>query len=134
MEATNDVQDAYMDMIERLERLKDDKVAILKREVDQVQQALDRSVTDKKEACKVTRALRVDFIKNVICDETKPTTNIKYDTTDSAIEWRIYEGLFDDFHYDIGHGKGVGEGTVDSGPVRDGFDPGRMGPRSYGDS
>lgn len=31
----------------------------------------------------------------------------------------MYDGLFDDFHYDIGHGKGTGEGTVDLGPVRD---------------
>jgi len=29
--------------------------------------------------------------------------------------------LFDNFHYDIGHGKGTGEGERDSEPVQDGF-------------
>lgn len=133
MEATNDVQDAYMDMIERLERLKDDKVKVLERERDQVNQALDRSVFDKKQVCYVLFALRVDFINHVQCEE-KDTTKIKYDTTDSDIEWRIYEGLFDDFHYDIGHGKGLGEGTIDQGPIVDGFGNGMMGPGFFGDS
>lgn len=65
MEATNDIQDAYADMIERLERLKDDKVKVLERERDQVKQAIDRSLTDKKQVCYVLFSLRVDFIKHV---------------------------------------------------------------------
>jgi len=33
--------------------------------------------------------------------------------------------MFDDFHYDIGHGKGTGVGEVDSSLVVDGFGSGR---------
>lgn len=40
------------------------------------------------------------------------------------MNWRQYDGLYDDFHYDIGHGKGLGEGSIDSAPVNDGYDAG----------
>lgn len=46
----------------------------------------------------------------------------------------MYEGLFDDFHYDIGHGKGTGTGAVDSALVVDGFGQGRAGSGPRGDS
>lgn len=63
-------------------------------------------------------ALRLDILKNISC--VSATETATYDTTDD-LEFREYEGLFDDFHYDIGHGKGTGEGDRDNGPVIDGF-------------
>jgi hypothetical protein len=50
---------------------------------------------------------------------------------EAARDFSIYETLFDDFHYDIGHGKGTGEGTIDHGPVVDGY-TNRSDPRDFG--
>ena len=54
-------------------------------------------------------ALRADLLKNVTCETT--TNTATYDTTDTA-EFIEYNGLFDDFNYDIGHGKGTGTGGL----------------------
>ena len=134
-EATNDASDAFNDMLERLERLYDDKVALLKNEETLVQNAITRSIVDRKDLCAVVGALRVDFLKNVECNLAAagaPT----YNTADAAAEgqWKVYEGLFDDFHYDIGHGKGQGTGSVDMAPVTDGFGQGSSGFGFSGDS
>ena len=53
-----------------------------------------------------------------------------YDNSHQAFNNRQYEGLFDNFHYDIGHGKGTGEGERDSEPVQDGYSgrPSKSGP------
>ena len=53
-------------------------------------------------------ALRLDILKNIVCDSATPANTV-YDATDPR-EFREYEGMYDDFHYDIGHGKGTGEG------------------------
>jgi len=66
-------------------------------------------------------------------------TNVDYaisglNTADNrAKTWRIYEGMFDDFHYDIGHGKGLGEGSVDAEPVQTGFRSGSVQASASGD-
>ena len=117
-EALLDSNNAYSDMIDRIERLRDDKVAAMQDEVDEILQAVERAPIDKKRTCDVIRALRADILKNVVCNAAGPT--VTYDTADT-LEFREYEGLFDDFHYDIGHGKGTGEGKVDSAPVVDGY-------------
>lgn len=133
-EATSDVTDAFNDMLERLDRLYDDKVALLNRESSMVEKAIARAVVDQKDLCAVLRALRVDFTDNIICERDQDATKTFYYADEADTEWRIYEGIFDDFHYDIGHGKGVGEGTVDAAPVVDGFGPVGSAPGVVGDS
>ena len=117
---------AFDDMLNRMQRLFDDKVAGLRKEIDMIVDAIERSVVDHKDGCEVLFAMRLPILKNVICtytlneaDITASTGTAEYDATD-ALEFRMYEGMFDDFHYDIGHGKGTGEGSVDAARVRDG--------------
>lgn len=89
----------------------------MKEEVQQLKDAIDRAVIDQKDGCEVLFALRTDITKNIVCTSASQTAT----HTTGATEFREYEGLFDDFHYDIGHGKGLGEGRVDSEKVTDGF-------------
>jgi len=105
-------------MILRMERLLTDKLAGLNDEIEEIISAIDRSEVDQKDACDVLFALRLEILKNISCTSSPPAST--YDATD-VLEFREYEGLFDDFHYDIGHGKGSGEGDRDNGPVHDGF-------------
>ena len=115
--AVDDAEDAEADMKLRLTKLRDDKVAGLAEEITQIKSAIARTDVDQKEACSVLLAMRLDIAKNITCDGT----NASYVVDNSGLEFREYEGLFDDFHYDIGHGKGTGEGKVDKAPVRDGY-------------
>lgn len=111
---------AYTDMLSRIDRLYDDKIAGLTREINQIKDAIDRSEVDRKDACEVLFSLRLDITKNIDCVNTAGAPASSYDAGDT-LEFRHYEGMFDDFHYDIGHGKGTGEGKLDSAPVRDGY-------------
>ena len=95
-------------MLSRLQRLHEDKLAGLNAEVEEIIQAIDRAEVDQKDACEVVFALRLDILKNIVCDSATPANTV-YDATDPR-EFREYEGMYDDFHYDIGHGKGTGEG------------------------
>lgn len=106
-------------MILRLERLHLDKVAGLDDEITEIIAAIDRSEFDQKDACQVLRAMRLDILKNITC--AVGGTTATYDGATDVLKFREYEGLYDDFHYDIGHGKGTGEGARDNGPVVDGF-------------
>ena len=102
-------------MIDRLDQLYLDKIAGMEEEITQLEAAINRAGPDQKLGCEVLFALRTDIIKNIACNGSTATY------TQGAIEFREYEGLFDDFHYDIGHGKGLGEGRVDREKVEDGF-------------
>lgn len=139
-EATNDASDAFNDMLERLDRLHADKVVLFTNEATLVTDTMNRSVVDRKNPCNVLHSLRVDFIKNITCDEDGITAaNVVAPAFDAATatadgSWRVYEGLFDDFHYDIGHGKGNGTGDVDSSLVVDGFGQGSARGGARGDS
>lgn len=117
-EAITDSNNAYTDMLNRLDRLFDDKMEALLDEVNKIADAIERAVVDKKNPCDVLRALRLDLTQYITCTPDNSTPPA-FDDTDPLI-FREYEGLFDDFHYDIGHGKGSGEGNVDAAPVRDG--------------
>jgi len=119
-EAFLDANAAFDDMILRMERLLGDKLAGLSDEIEEIKQAIDRSEVDQKDVCKVLFAMRLDILRNVNCDSTTNPGTSAYET-DDPLEFREYEGLFDDFHYDIGHGKGTGEGDRDNGPVVDGY-------------
>lgn len=76
-------------------------------------------------------ALRIDWLEKITLstDLTAGTGAATYTAGDA--DFSCYDGLFDDFHYDIGHGKGTGEGTVDLGPVNDGYNN-RADPRARG--
>ena len=76
-------------------------------EVTEIQAAIQRTEADRKNACAVLYSLRADILKNVSCETT--TFTATYDNTDTS-EFIEYNGIFDDFHYDIGHGKGSGDG------------------------
>jgi hypothetical protein len=54
-------------------------------------------------------------------------------TNSGVYDWRIYDNIFDDFHYDIGHGKGLGEGSISLGPVVDGYGHGHHPHGPHGD-
>lgn len=100
---------------------------------------MDRTEHDQKDPCTVLKALRVDFIEYIDCTpSTFPgtATNPFYNAAVAAVDghWKKYEGLFDDFHYDIGHGKALGVGEVDFEVPVDGFNQGAPGAGAYGDS
>lgn len=101
---------------------------------------MDRTEHDQKDPCTTLKALRVDFIEYIECTPaTFPGvggTNPFYNQPVAAVDghWKKYEGLFDDFHYDIGHGKALGVGEVDFEVPVDGFNQGAPGAGVYGDS
>jgi len=99
---------------------------------------MDRTEHDQKDPCTVLKALRVDFIAYISCTPTYTGfgTAPVYETAMAATDghWKKYEGLFDDFHYDIGHGKGLGVGEVDLMAPVDGFNNGAPGAGAFGDS
>ena len=103
-------------MLNRLDGLYEDIIASLTDEIDKINAALERSPVDKKDPCKVLRAIRLPILSNVECSGVGGT--IEYDTSD-PLEFREYNGLFDDFHYDIGHGKGTGNDSNGSGNYGD---------------
>ena len=125
-EAFLDANAAFDDMIVRLERLYADKIAGLADEIEEIIRAIERSEVDRKNACEVLQAMRLEIVSDIECDAVAGTATLDADYDAN----REYEGLFDDFHYDIGHGKGTGEGDRDNGPVRDGYGggPGPSGP------
>lgn len=106
--------------------------------------AMDRTEHDQKDPCTTLKALRVDFIEYINCTPVVvpaviaavATVNPVYDATAAGVDghWKKYEGLFDDFHYDIGHGKGQGVGEIDFEAPVDGFRNGAPGAGAFGDS
>lgn len=61
-------QEAFDDMMVRLERLRDDKIAGLDDEVDEIIEAINRAEVDQKNACDVLFSLRAEITSNVTCD------------------------------------------------------------------
>ena len=99
-------------MLNRLTELKDDQVAGMRAEIDRIIDAIERSVVDHKDGCEVLFAMRLDILKNIECDNSDPNNlSASYDDTDET-EFREYFNIFDSFQYDIGHGKGTGEGPT----------------------
>ena len=111
--AITDANDAYSDLIERIDDLYTDTVAGLLEEIEQIKNAIDRAVVDQKPGCKVLHALKTEITKNIECDIDIANTAATY--VPGNDEFAMYDGLFSNFHYDIGHGKGTGEGAIDDG-------------------
>lgn len=129
-------------MEERLQRLHSDKMAMFDRELAMVLAALDRAYVDHKDPCSVLRAIRVEFTRDVTCSPNLMPAEAGYVAPEfldfeaspvTKMNWRQYDGLYDDFHYDIGHGKGTGEGSIDSAPVNDGYNAGLAAKPILGD-
>jgi len=127
--AVRDSNDAYDDMEWRLDTLYDDIIGEQEIEVEKIKNALDRSLVDHKNVAKVFGALRIDWLNEIATDPVAFTTTPQPTVRD----FDSYLGLFDDFHYDIGHGKGTGEtAPLPTGPAVDGYrnrnDPRQTGP------
>jgi hypothetical protein len=75
-------------------------------------------------------ALRIKWADAITCDYETDPVNPTCSYGPQTQDFSMYDGIFDTFHYDIGHGKATHEGSVDSNPVRDGFSgrPFRSGP------
>lgn len=98
-------------------------------EVERIINAINRSITDKKNPARVLHALKIDWLDEINANPESPYT---VSNDDARRDFSIYDGLFDDFHYDIGHGKGTGETRpLPDGPVVDGYS-GRRDPRATG--
>ena len=115
----------------RLDQLRDDIVSEMNTERDMIVNALNRAIVDRKNVAKVFHALRIDWLReiDVSQDDAANTVNLIAGRRD----FTIYDGLFDNFHYDIGHGKGTGEtAPLPDGPAVDGYrnrkDPRQTGP------
>jgi len=99
----------FADLTARLERLNTDIKAQFTTEATEICNAINRAVVDRKSVIDVVFALKIDWLKNL-----KVTTNAGVITgfdltgTQTASDTERYRTLFDDFHYDIGHGKGTG--------------------------
>lgn len=105
-----------------------------------VKNAIGRSRIDHKHPCKVLFALRIDWIKNYItCGFSESVAATTIDTTTGyegmtpSERFGMYDDIFANFHYDIGHGKGTGEGSRDMGEINDGYNAGYSNGRVQGD-
>jgi hypothetical protein len=61
-------QEAFDDMMVRLERLRDDKISGLDDEVEEIIEAINRAEVDQKDACDVLFSLRAEITSNITCD------------------------------------------------------------------
>lgn len=96
-------------------------------EVEKIKNAIARAITDKKNPARVLHALKIDWLSEINADPAGGVTR-----NEDRRDFAIYDGLFDDFHYDIGHGKGTGETRpLPDGPAVDGYS-GRRDPRATG--
>lgn len=126
--AIRDANDAFDDLEWRLDDLADDIIESQEIEIEKITSAIDRAVIDRKPALNVFFALKVEWLTSTIeIDVSVPATPTATYTRE-ADTFDKYDTIFDDFHYDIGHGKGTGEGQVDDAPVTDGPWTQRAGP------
>jgi len=123
--AVRDANDAYDDLIFRLDSFRIDVESALSDEIEEIRAMVTRSTFDKKHPCKVIAALRlpylIDYINCPFTDSLNAATEL---TPAPETTFAEYDTLFDDFHYDIGHGKGTGTGSANLAPIQDGFGPG----------
>lgn len=130
--AVRDSNDAYDDLEWRLDSLSSDIIEDQQIEQERILQAIQRSLVDKKNPAKVFLALKIDWMDTVVVDPTTLTT-LPVTGTGLTQDFSDYDGMFNDFHYDIGHGKGTGETRpLPDANVRDGYnnrrDPRQTGP------
>lgn len=155
-EALRDSNDAFSDLLFRLESFADDIKAVFDDEISQIGQAVQRAQVDHKNPCAVLFALRINWLSEIEgCDAgfrgvtngaiatewpgyngagTPPLPSLSTTlSSDPASIWGEYDTIFSDFHYDIGHGKATGSGSIDSAPIVDGFRNGNLQASARGD-
>jgi hypothetical protein len=115
----------------RLDQLRDDAHTERNTERDMIVNPLNRAIVDRKNVAKVFHALRIDWLREIDVSQDDAANTIA--TVAGRRDFTIYDGLFDNFHYDIGHGKGTGEtAPLPDGPANDGYrnrkDPRQTGP------
>lgn len=101
----------FNDLCDRLDQLADDIIDNLDEEVFQIKRAIERSAVDHKHPGKVLAALRIPWLKAIHVDFDTNDVTVGASNGEDFID--MYEGMFDNFMYDIGHGKGSGEGSLD---------------------
>lgn len=74
--------------------------------------AINRAIVDHKDPGKVFLALKIDWLSSIELDFTAKTATNRDGVMADNFD-KIYEGFLDDWFYDIGHGKGHGEGSID---------------------
>lgn len=136
--SNKDANDAFYDLNLRLDQFADDLTSSFQEEADMIKNAISRSFLDRKHPCKVLAALRIDWLqKKITCGfaTTDPDTITEILVNDADLPkiYGMYDDLFSNFHYDIGHGKGTGEGSLDMAPVNDGYNKGKSSGKVQGD-
>lgn len=122
-DAVRDSNDAYDDLEWRLDALFDDIIEEQAIEVERIENAIDRAIIDKKNLNKVFLALKIDWLDILLVDVTNADLSTA-PTRPAGLtqDFSDYDGMFNDFHYDIGHGKGTGEtAPLPDAHVRDGY-------------
>lgn len=122
--ATQDLTDAYDDLLERMQTYLADRIDALNREKEKVDRIIERAVEDGKPLDDVVDGLRLDWLQGVY---------VMGDTAffdDAAYDLHVFDSEFDIFTFDIGVGKGHGHRTSVQGPGNSreqGFVQGRGG-------
>lgn len=136
--AVRDANEAYDDLITRLDFFEADIVSALADDILDLNFMLQRAVVDRKQPCKVMNALRLKWFQDQFqCDILLTAVTIAENVADPVAvneQFEDYDNIFNDFHYDIGHGKGTGVGAVNGDAVMDGFGAGYGGQGPRGDS
>lgn len=130
--AVRDANEAYDDLITRIDFFEADIKAVLKDEIDDLGYMLDRAIVDRKQPCKVMNALRIKYFQDqytcpITADAATTAVALSASPKTGSELFDDYDNVFNDFHYDIGHGKGTGTGAVNGDSVTDGFGAGSGG-------
>lgn len=136
--AVRDANEAYDDLITRIDFFEADIKSVLSDEIADLGFMLQRAIVDRKQPCKVMNSLRIKYFQDQytcpIAADATATAAVIIGTPNTAGElFSDYDNIFNDFHYDIGHGKGTGTGAVNGDAVTDGFRGGSGGQGGRGD-
>jgi len=136
--AVRDANEAYDDLITRIDFFEADIKAVLADEIADLGYMLDRAIVDRKQPCKVMNALRLKYYQDqytcpITATAATTASTIVATPNEASTLFADYDNIFNDFHYDIGHGKGTGTGAVNSDAVVDGFHAGSSGSGRGGD-
>jgi hypothetical protein len=122
--STLDLDDAYDDLMERMDTYLADREEALNREKDKVDRIIERAVEDGKPLDDVLDGLRLDWLQGVYVMGDSAFFD------DSVYDLHVFDTEFDIFTFDIGVGKGHGHRSSVQGPGNSreqGFVQGRGG-------
>jgi len=104
--ATADMTEAKEDLISRMNDYLEDRQDAMDIEMSKVIRLVERAVDEGKSVPDVVYGMKLDWLAGVFF---QGGDNIIYD--DSIFDDHVYDGEFDMFSFDIGHGKGHGHTT-----------------------